>query len=190
MAQQLTTPGLGLRALPPKLPPLRGFCLRGKGPSRDQPWGPLSQACPGRARTGGPLSSWRCLARAGDTESPALGGVLVVLRAQPCPGETPPAESPHSLSTPDPRPHSSIPGGASVALPWIRLIQESLGPRGWTGAEQRVLCLRPPEGDLLGVLDLGHCHPSSCGEAPISWVTHSTDEGRDGGQSLRPLGQT
>lgn len=61
-----------------------------------------------------------------------------------------------------------------MAFPWIKLIQEeSLGLRGWERAEQRVLCLRPPEGDLLVVLDLGHCHPSSSGEATISWVTHS-----------------
>lgn len=52
------------------------------------------------------------------------------------------------------------------------------------GPEQRVLCPRVPEGDLLVVPGLSDCHPSLSGE-----LTAEMSLGRDGRYSLYELGQ-
>lgn len=103
----------------------------------------------------------------GDTE-PCPGGVFVGLGAQPCPGETPSVLITGIPCLPPPQ--AAFQWGASVAFPWIRLIQEE----SQGGAEQRVLCPGLPG---LVVPDLDHCHPASSTEGAISWVTHSRNEG-------------
>lgn len=125
----------------------------------------------------GPLISWSL----GQKTHRALPcGVLVVQGAQPCPGEAPPALITSTpCLPPTPRPHSRR-GLCGFPLDKTNPGWIAWDVRGWgVGPEQRVLCPRVPEGDLLVVPGLSDCHPSLSGE-----LTAEMSLGRDGRYSL------